>query len=664
MTYADSEKTLMAVSLLQDIAQTISKTGPDAALRFLLESAVSISEAHGAFLLTPHEKLREMVPLIEHFPETLSCPADRSFSSAYYQAYLQSEVTMIDEQIQPNPFAHADKEVGAGLLLPIQVAGVSLGLLCLFRKTGSGSFSQDILNFLVILTPFMGTLIENSRLHTEMLHKNSRLSALYDISQKAESLIDLRDAYESLEEVAESFIDFDEFMLYFVTKDRLGLEARQIIAGWPFPEKILLGEGPIGQAAQELKPILTYTEAYKSLLILPTVVSGKLTGVVVIASKKSYAYKDEDIIGLRIIATQIASIDEMFKDLVRLRGFTEHILQSIPVGVLIFDNNGLLTFSNSAMPRILGFPTPEGWSPMQEPGTIPNALREILINVLQSRSAVENLQVVLDQLTQPQTMEVNAYPFRDESGIMLGTAFFIKDVTQIIRLENRLKRADRLSALGVLAAGIAHEIRNPLTGMKMIVQLLMSEFHATDSKREPLTIIQSEIERLERIIANLLDFARPSQPQAVPFQLPHVINVCLLLVQNQFNKLGLKLEKVFPESVPDLIGDPDQLKQVFLNMLTNAVHASKAGGRLTVRIDVRDSGVTASIQDTGIGIPHDRLKGIFDPFYTTKDDGTGLGLSVALRIIEEHGGRIDVESLEGIGSTFSVTLPLVRMTSP
>jgi PAS domain S-box-containing protein len=509
----------------------------------------------------------------------------------------------------------------------------------------------------------MGSLLENFRLHNEMIHKNSRLSALYEISQQAESLIDFRDVYDALGKVAKSFINFDVYMLYLLSGSGKSLELRLSEGdASSFPRTIKVGEGPIGLAAKELKPYLTYTEDYNSVLLLPIEVSGKLIGIIVIASRKAYAYRDEDIIGLRIIATQIASIDHMFKDLISLRGFTERIMESMTSGVLIFDRVGKVTYANHEIRRMLGRPFPEGWTLEDDHEKLPHRLSEVMRGVLETNITVENEKIKIRNTTPARIIEVNAFPFRNEQGGMMGTVFFIKDVTQISAMEEQLKRADRLSALGVLAAGIAHEIRNPLTGMKMIVQLLESEFSEDDSRREPLGIIQKEIDRLEGIIGNLLDFARPTKPKAVEVEVEKVVDDCYLLVKNQLNKQGINFQKTTVENVPIVIGDPDQLKQVFINIMTNAIQALSPGGHLKVHIDHREEYLVIAFEDSGNGIPSDRLQDIFNPFMTTKEDGTGLGLSMAQRIVEEHGGRIEVQSSPGEGSTFYVHLPIKAET--
>jgi PAS domain S-box-containing protein len=658
------QKPLIAISLLSEIAQAISHLNADRTLLFLTESAVSVTDSAGALLLIPHEKNNLMIPLVKSYQEQVDEPQlGESFFKDCYDIFVRmksisgpgfSSENEISETYNLQQFS----------ALPIILAGKPVALLIMVKPEERSTFSLEHRSFLEIITPFMGSLLENFRLHNEMIHKNSRLSALYEISQQAESLIDFRNVYESLGKVAKSFINFDVYLLYLLSADGKTLE-RRLVEGdaESFPRNLKVGEGSIGLAAKELKPYLTYTGDFNSVLILPVEVSGKLVGVIAIASQKAYAYRDEDIIGLRIIATQIASIDLMFKDLISLRGFTERIMESMTSGVLIFDRLGKVTYANNEIRSMLGLTFPEGWTVKDADKNLPDRLLVLIKEVLESHLTIENEKIKIRRTTPNRIVEVNAFPFRSEQGSMLGTVFFIKDITQISAMEEQLKRADRLSALGVLAAGIAHEIRNPLTGMKMIVQLLASEFSTDDQRREPLGIIQKEIDRLEGIIGNLLDFARPTKPKAVEVKVSEVIDDCYLLVKNQLKKQGIKFSKSFDPDCPKITGDPDQLKQVFINIMTNAIQALQPGGNLKVEIKCQDQSLVIAFEDDGSGIPASRLQDIFNPFMTTKEDGTGLGLSMAQRIVEEHGGRIEVQSTPNEGSTFYVFLPVSSGTS-
>jgi len=213
-----SEKPVIAISLLREIAQAISHLSPDRAMRFLVDSAVAVTESRGAVLLTPHEKLREMVPMIESLQHEQDRPACSGvFLSACYKTFLNGIMERycgerpLPADLSPGPNA------GPALIMPVKLAGKPVALLFIFRHAVDGEFTPEHQSFLEILTPFLGSLLENFRLNTEMIHKNSRLSALYDISQRTESMIDLRDVYDALGKVIKSFIDFDAYLLYLLS---------------------------------------------------------------------------------------------------------------------------------------------------------------------------------------------------------------------------------------------------------------------------------------------------------------------------------------------------------------------------------------------------------------------------------------------------------------
>jgi len=388
------QKPVIAISLLSEIAQAISHLNPDRALLFLTESAVSVTESAGALLLTPHEKINVMVPFVKSFLDSFPEP---KISDEFLRDCFKIFISLRDNPQLP---ASSECEISPNYPIrnrsawPIMLAGKPVALLVMFKPAACEDFSQEQRSFLEILTPFMGALFENFRLDNEMIHKNSRLSALYEISQQAESLIDFRNIYDALGKVARSFINFDAYLLYFLSADGKTLEVRadEAVLG-PFPRLIKVGEGPVGLAAKELKPYLTYSQDYNSVLILPIEVSGKLIGVLVIASRKAYAYRDEDIIGLQIIATQIASIDHMFKDLINLKGFTERILESMTSGVLIFDPAGRITYANPEIKLIMARQFPEGWSPFEDKDRLPGRLHDLMVDALKTNITLENEKV-------------------------------------------------------------------------------------------------------------------------------------------------------------------------------------------------------------------------------------------------------------------------------
>lgn len=650
----------ITLSLFRDISKAVSNLTPDRALLYLTENAISITNSIGALVLSPHEKNNIMVPFIKSFhnsdvePEISETFLKDSFNT-YLRIYEDIQRSQEYQHIIPDNYPNNYVSI-----LPITLCGKTQALLAMIRSIDQPDFNDEQIIFLETITPIMGSLFENFRLNNEMIHKNSRLSALYEISQQAESVIDFRNIYDALGKVARSFIKFDSYVLYFLSNDGLHLEARnEANVSKSFPQIINIGEGPVGLAAKEMKPYLTYTQEFNSVLILPFEVSGRLTGVLTIGSRKSYAYRDEDIIGLQIIATQIASIDTMFKNLIKLKGFTERILESMNSGVLIFNPQGKLSYANQEVKLMLTHPFPEGWDISNiDNENLPKVLIDVIKEVLETKITHEDTKLRIKTGGQKRTLTINAFPIRNETGRDIdGIACFIKDVTRITELEEQLMRADKLSAIGVLAAGVAHEIRNPLTGMKMIVQLLESDFSEDDSHREPLGIIQREIDRLESIIGNLLDFARPSKPKKVDVAPVDVVKDCYKLIKNQLNKQAISFEIKQSDNCPLTTADPDQLKQVFINIMVNAIQAIGRNGKLTVSIEPVDERIKIAFEDTGCGIPHEKMRDIFNPFMTTKEDGTGLGLPMAQRTVEEHGGTLEVQSTLGEGSIFTVFLP-------
>ncbi len=221
-----------------------------------------------------------------------------------------------------------------------------------------------------------------------------------------------------------------------------------------------------------------------------------------------------------------------------------------------------------------------------------------------------------------------------------------------------IKRADRLSAIGQLSAGLAHEIRNPLGSIEGAANILGDPQTSDDLKREFLGIIRKETRRVNALLTDLLGFARPRKPERRPTDLRALVDSVVALVSHTAEQSGIGIRKLAPPSLPPVEIDPEQMKQVVLNLAINAIQAMPAGGTLEIRIERTGAGVMLSIRDEGQGVPADDLDRIFDPFFTTKEHGTGLGLSVAHQIVTQHGGGIDASRNPDKGMTFRVVLPL------
>lgn len=224
----------------------------------------------------------------------------------------------------------------------------------------------------------------------------------------------------------------------------------------------------------------------------------------------------------------------------------------------------------------------------------------------------------------------------------------------------QIKRADRLSAIGQLAASLAHEIRNPLASIEGAANIIESAQTSEDVRAGSLNIIRKESRRLNRLLTNLLDFARPRRPEFQSVDLSRLIDSVVALVDHSARQSSIEIRKNLAAVLPPVESDPEQLKQVLLNLTINAMQAMPEGGRIEISARPAESGVRIAVRDQGPGVAEEDLEKIFDPFYTTKEAGTGLGLSVAHQIVVQHGGMIKAERNPGRGMTFSLVLPLRR----
>src|SRR5271166_2054752 len=221
----------------------------------------------------------------------------------------------------------------------------------------------------------------------------------------------------------------------------------------------------------------------------------------------------------------------------------------------------------------------------------------------------------------------------------------------------QVSRAEHLATLGELATGLAHEIRNPLAGIAGVIEIVGRDLPSTSPARAVVKDVRLEIAQINRILTDLLDTARPHPPQICRSNLNTTVEHTVMLARQQVLSRPIKIELQKAPDLPEVEHDSDQIHQVLLNLLLNAVQAMEGAGTVRVEVGSRDDCASVVVSDTGRGIPAQHLPNIFRPFYTTKGNGTGLGLSLARRIVEEHHGRIEVSSVEGSGSKFTVLLP-------
>lgn len=317
-------------------------------------------------------------------------------------------------------------------------------------------------------------------------------------------------------------------------------------------------------------------------------------------------------------------------------------------GIVLFDDNMNIIDANPAASKILSLPH--------------RKIREYNLNDFISREMIEKYFGNCDKLTKelPFTLQngeerIIECSFKRNIIENMNLAIF-RDVTEKKEIEERLRKSDTLNVVGELAAGIAHEIRNPMTSLKGFIQLLKGSISEDHSMY--FHVISSELKRIETIITEFLMLAKP---QAIHYQQKHIVTIMketieLLNAQAILTNVQIHLEY---DPVPEIYCEPNQLKQVFINILKNAIEVMPKGGNIYVKIRKNtDQTIKISIQDEGTGIPKEKIKKLGEPFYTTKERGTGLGLMVSFKIIEEHNGKVEVQSKVGYGTTFYITLPI------
>lgn len=355
-----------------------------------------------------------------------------------------------------------------------------------------------------------------------------------------------------------------------------------------------------------------------------------------------------------------SKLEERAIQLINIQDYTQSILRSVTSGVLTVGPDASVTTMNPAAERMLGVseydavPKPIG-SLFRDDAGLSNDVEKVLSGRIPVTLREGTVQTKSGRSVH---IQASSSRMRAVGGRILGAVVTMEDVSEIKSLTEQLIRADRLAAMGQLTAGVAHEVRNPLGVIRASVQLL--EDASADRTRilEASSVIKQEIDRLDRVIKALLDFGRPSKPTFTKVDVEEVLDDVVLFTERFGRQSGVRIVRDLSGGLPPVEADPDQLKQVFLNLVTNAVQAmEETGGMITISTRHAQGYVEVEVADSGPGIPAESISKVFDPFYSTRDDGTGLGLTIVHRIIDEHDGHIEVQSGEK-GTTFVVSLPI------
>ena len=370
-------------------------------------------------------------------------------------------------------------------------------------------------------------------------------------------------------------------------------------------------------------------------------------------------------------------VQNYFLRLAEEKGFLETIFNAIQEGIIVTDSNGRITYLNEAACELFGLQAEESigkrldervrgldWQSLTHSGG--PVSRDMEIFYPQNRFINFYIVPLVIEQRESAAGVADAGPRSATaatiSGEKVGHAMILRDITQSRRTEQETIETERLNALTLLAAGVAHEIGNPLNSLNIHFQLMQRQVAKLDGAaraelQESIKVARAEINRLDSIVGQFLRAIRPTRPQLHPENINSVIDETVRFFASEIRDRDIVVEQELRADLPLLPIDRDQMKQAFYNVIKNSLEAIKRRGILRIRSDMDESHVLITFTDTGGGISAENLSRVFEPYFTTKTSGTGLGLLIVRRIVREHGGELAIESKEGKGLTLTIRLP-------
>ena len=402
----------------------------------------------------------------------------------------------------------------------------------------------------------------------------------------------------------------------------------------------------------------------------------RLEGILLLGPRLSgriYGATEQDL--LKLLSNQLGVAIEnakLYTEVQDGRIYNNILLDSMVSGVIAANKDGEITVFNREAQRITGWVAPEPVGSHID--LLPTPLREALLSTLHTRQPLRDQEYLLPGANGRMSVLAGTTAFWGHQGNLLGALVVFSDTTRVKELEFQVRRHDRLASIGTLSAGMAHEIKNPLVSIKTFTELLPERYEDPDFRDQFSALVGVEVQRIDRIVNQLLRFARPAKAELEPMALHDALDHSLSLVHQQLVKGDIQLTKCYDAPTDRILGDADLLQQAFLNFIMNAIDAMDGGGQLRVGTHVEEihpekadpwgeetsvkSHIHLTIEDTGGGIPEHHLAQVFDPFFTTKSSGTGLGLAVAHGILDEHSATVKVHNQPGKGAVFHLVFPL------
>jgi two-component system NtrC family sensor kinase len=569
----------------------------------------------------------------------------------------------------------------ATIIVPLKIKKDVIGLIVADRRDQELHLTKKDIDSFTTFANQASVIIENARLQEQNQRKIQQLLALQEISRKTSSTINLQKLLHVISASAMKITKASSCALLLVDDDNQHLRIASQI-GYDGLDtarfRLKVGEGIVGWVAANGVPLLVrdvsqeprYVEAIKEVrseLAAPLISENKVLGVLNVDSVNQAAFTEDDLKLLVIYAGHTASLIKnarLYGQVMTERNFRENILESSPNSVIAVNMKKEITSINRRTrelfrlkrKHVLGQPAA---------GVFGEEIVQLVDLAIDRGDLVDYKEVRKSRKDGSQLiLGITSSWLRDHQDHLIGVVFIVRDLTEGKRTEELIRRMDRLTSIGRLSAGVAHEIRNPLASISLNVQMLSKKLALDDAAKNIVSDTLEGIDRIKSLVKGMLDFAKPSTPALKRGSIARVLQNSISLLDSQIRKKRMEVKLDLPEDLPEIVFDEHQIQQVLVNLLLNGLEAMSDGGSIRIKGNIgkdrkqQQRHLALYITDTGGGIPPGNLSKIFDPFFTTKPEGTGLGLSIVHKILDQHHASIDVVSEEHRGTTFILSFPL------
>ncbi len=697
-----SDRRLREVTALYEIGQAMDTGDLQALLDMITRKATEVMEAHACSLMLRDEDDHTLVIRSSYgLPETIIMEARVPWGEGIAGRVAASGEAMLITDPRMEPRLKGEDvtyrpDISASLCVPLRDGhGLVVGVLNIHRRKPAPVFDQQHLRLFSIFAMQAAAAIKNARLYHDLTHRLNELSVLSSLSAAVNSTLDLEAILQQTADGIVETVQFDRCAIFLLDKSGRLLNPRAVRGYNPQTigrTSVRVADGVIGMVVRTKIPFVE-TNAQKSsqpmrgfgrmlgtdaFLVAPILARDRVIGVVVADNKPSK--RSIDRANIQLLSTFInqagmaienarlyEDLDRRFKELHDLWEYTRNLLSSIGVGVMSIDRDETVLTWNEAAERITSVTQSAALGHKLEDLLahffLPEDEKETLLSIIRAPFRTgerdSRFKCVLHPYQRGEMyFNFESSPLRAPNGSVQGVVFVFEDITRQVRMEKEVQRVGQLATVGLLASTIAHEVRNPLSSIRVTAQYLLSEYALHSQAEEFLNMIIAEVDSLDAKIREFLKFARPTEPVFQDVDLTQLVNNTLQFMHQYLDEHNVRLH--VQVSVPFTIkADPAQLKEVLRNLVINAVQSMSEGGDLYIEAAPAPGDVVRLIvRDTGTGIPATDLERIFTPFYTTKSEGTGLGLANVQKIVESHGGSIEVQSEVGVGTEMRITLPV------